>query len=71
MTGARIERRARARRAPRGAALPLLGAFLLGAVVVAWLPACQEDRVDEAVEEFRDEAQDAKEAIEDEVDDHT
>jgi hypothetical protein len=69
MTGARIERRALARRAPRGAALPLLGALLLGAV--AWLPACQEDRVDEAVEELRDEARDAKEALEDEVDDHT
>jgi hypothetical protein len=69
MTGARIERRALARRAPRGAALPLLGALLLGAV--AWLPACQEDRVDEAVEELRDEARDAKEELEDEVDDHT
>jgi hypothetical protein len=46
MTGARIERRALARRAPRGAALPLLGALLL-------------------------EARDAKEAIEDEVDDRT
>ena len=70
MTGQRIERRALRRRASRGAALPLLASLLLGAAVV-WLPACQEDRVDEAVEELKDEAHDAKKEIEDEVDDHT
>jgi hypothetical protein len=68
MTGERIERRALRRRASRGAALPLLASLLLGAV---WLPACQEDRVGEAVEELKDEAHDAKKEIEDEVDDHT
>jgi hypothetical protein len=71
MTGARIERRALRRRASRGAALPLLAAVLLGAV--AWLPACQreENRMEEAIEELKDEAGDAKKEIEDEVDDHT
>jgi hypothetical protein len=69
MTGERIERRALRRTAPRGAAWPLLAALLLGSV--AWLPACQEDRVDEAVEELKDEAHDAKKELEDEVDDHT
>ena len=57
----------------RGAALPLLGAALLGAAANLF-SACSDDRrggVDEAVEELRDEAMDAKEEVEDEVDDHT
>ena len=69
MTSERIERRALARRAPRGSALALLGVLMLGAM--AWLPACQEDRGEEAIEELQDEAHDAKKQIEDEVDDHT
>jgi hypothetical protein len=67
------KRMARARNATRGAALPLLGAALLGAAA-GLLAACSEDRrggVDEAVEELRDEAMDAKDEIEDEIDDHT
>ena len=57
----------------RGAALPLLGAVLLGAAA-SLFSACSDNRrggVDEAVEELRDEAKDTKEEIEDEVDDHT
>ena len=57
----------------RGAALPLLGAVLLGALA-SLFGACSDDRrggVDEAVEELRDEAMDAKEEIEDEIDDNT
>lgn len=53
------------------AAMPLLGAALLCATA-GWLPACSDrGGVDEAVEELKDEAKDTKEAIEDEVDDHT
>jgi hypothetical protein len=72
MTGERGDRRALVRRAHRGAAVPLLGALLLGAVA-AWLPACQqdEDRLGEAMEELKDEAMDAADEVEDEVDDHT
>jgi len=67
------KRRAIVRNVARGAALPLLGAALLGAAA-GLLPACSDDRrggVDEAVEELRDEAKDAKDEIEDEIDDHT
>jgi len=67
----RNERRTFAQRTTRGAALSLLGSVLLGAVAT-WLPACKEQsRTEEAVEELRDEAGDAKEQIEDEIDDHT
>jgi hypothetical protein len=66
-----VERRVLARRAPRGAALSLLGTLLLAAVAT-WLPACRDDGgVDEAVEELKDEAGDAKDEIKDEIDDHT
>jgi len=48
-----------------------LGAALLCATA-GWLPACSDrGGVDEAVEELQDEAKDTKEAIEDEIDDHT
>ena len=67
MTADRSEPRRRTR---RGAVLPLLGALLLGAA--SWLPACSGERdVDEAIEELKDEAMDARDEIEDEVDDHT
>ena len=50
---------------------PLLGAALLCATA-GGLPACSDrGGVDEAVEELQDEAKDTKEAIEDEIDDHT
>jgi hypothetical protein len=65
------KRRAIVRKAPRGAALPLLGAALLAAAA-GWLPACADGGdLDEAVEELRDEAEDTKDEIEDEIDDHT
>lgn len=48
-----------------------LGAALLCATA-GGLPACSDrGTVDEAVEELQDEAKDTKEAIEDEIDDHT
>ncbi len=65
------ERRTLARKLTRGAALPLLGALLLGATAT-WLPACKDDGgIDEAVEELKDEAGDAKDEIKDEIDDHS
>ena len=65
------KRRAIVRKAPRGAALPLLGAALLAAAA-GWLPACTHGGgLDEAVEEVQDEVHDAADEIEDEIDDHT
>jgi hypothetical protein len=53
------------------AAMPVLGAALLCAAAGS-LPACSDrGGVDEAVEELKDEAKDTKEAVEDEIDDHT
>ena len=56
----------------RAIGLPLVGWLLLAAVATG-LPACEEkkSRFGEAVEEVEDEAKDAKDAIKDEIDDHT
>lgn len=65
------QRRTLVRKITRGAALPLLGALLLGATA-SGLSACKDDGgVDEAVEELKDEVGDAKDEIKDEIDDHT
>ncbi len=58
-------------RASRGAAVRILGAVLLAGGAFS-LTACEErSPMDEFVEEVEDEAKDAKEAVEDEIDDHS